>query len=120
MCGGWGWGQRSTGVVVWARGTGFLRLREPHPPRSGLITSSSSPPPISGHSPTHPQIGDFGVSKVLENTGQLARTAVGTPYYLSPEICENKPYNNKSDVWSLGCVLYELCTLRNAFDAQVR
>ena len=55
------------------------------------------------------KLGDFGVSKVLAGTHQLASTAVGTPYYLSPEICENKPYDHKSDVWSLGCVLYELC-----------
>jgi NIMA (never in mitosis gene a)-related kinase len=43
-------------------------------------------------------------------------TQIGTPYYLSPEICEDRPYNRKSDVWALGCVLYELCTLRRAFD----
>lgn len=45
-------------------------------------------------------------------------TVVGTPYYLSPELCEEKPYNHKSDIWSLGCVLYELCTLRHPFEAQ--
>jgi NIMA (never in mitosis gene a)-related kinase len=39
---------------------------------------------------------------VLSGTTQLASTAVGTPYYLSPEICENRAYNHKSDVWSLG------------------
>ena len=48
---------------------------------------------------------------------QLAATAVGTPYYLSPEICQNKKYNQKSDIWSLGCVLYELATMRHAFEA---
>ncbi|KAL0249050.1 hypothetical protein GEMRC1_004284 [Eukaryota sp. GEM-RC1] len=48
---------------------------------------------------------------------ECAKTAIGTPYYLSPEICEDKPYNNKSDVWALGCVLYEMTTLRHAFDA---
>ena len=37
---------------------------------------------------------------------------VGTPYYLSPEICEEKPYNELSDVWAFGCVVYEMCTLR--------
>ena len=42
---------------------------------------------------------------------------VGTPYYMSPEICESKPYSEKSDVWALGCVLYELCTLKHAFEA---
>uniref|UniRef100_A0A672JD02 non-specific serine/threonine protein kinase n=1 Tax=Salarias fasciatus TaxID=181472 RepID=A0A672JD02_SALFA len=49
-------------------------------------------------------------------TPALARTCVGTPYYLSPEICENRPYNNKTDIWSLGCVLYELCSLRHPFE----
>lgn len=43
----------------------------------------------------------------------MARTSIGTPYYMSPEICESKPYNNKSDVWSLGCVLYELTNLKH-------
>ncbi|CAL8392521.1 unnamed protein product [Boreogadus saida] len=63
------------------------------------------------------QLGDFGIARVLNSTVELARTCIGTPYYLSPEICENKPYNNKSDVWALGCVLYEMCTLKHAFEA---
>ena len=48
----------------------------------------------------------------------MAHTIVGTPYYLSPELCEEKPYNHKSDIWSLGCVLYELCTYRHPFEAK--
>lgn len=44
-------------------------------------------------------------------------TVVGTPYYMSPEVCESKPYTYKSDVWSLGCVLYELCSLDHPFMA---
>uniref|UniRef100_A0A9J8CAM6 non-specific serine/threonine protein kinase n=1 Tax=Cyprinus carpio carpio TaxID=630221 RepID=A0A9J8CAM6_CYPCA len=60
------------------------------------------------------QLGDFGIARVLNSTVELARTCIGTPYYLSPEICENKPYNNKSDIWALGCVLYEMCTLKHA------
>uniref|UniRef100_F7DMM6 non-specific serine/threonine protein kinase n=1 Tax=Equus caballus TaxID=9796 RepID=F7DMM6_HORSE len=62
------------------------------------------------------KLGDFGIARVLNNSMELARTCVGTPYYLSPEICQNKPYNNKTDIWSLGCVLYELCTLRHPFE----
>ncbi|XP_074807231.1 serine/threonine-protein kinase Nek1 isoform X3 [Natator depressus] len=63
------------------------------------------------------QLGDFGIARVLNSTVELARTCIGTPYYLSPEICRNKPYNNKSDIWALGCVLYEMCTLKHAFEA---
>ncbi|XP_071951524.1 uncharacterized protein [Antedon mediterranea] len=63
------------------------------------------------------KLGDFGIARVLNNTMELARTCIGTPYYLSPEIVENRPYNNKSDIWALGCVLYELCTLKHAFEA---
>uniref|UniRef100_A0A3P9AY78 non-specific serine/threonine protein kinase n=1 Tax=Maylandia zebra TaxID=106582 RepID=A0A3P9AY78_9CICH len=63
------------------------------------------------------EFGEFGIARVLNSTVELARTCIGTPYYLSPEICENKPYNNKSDIWALGCVLYEMCTLKHAFEA---
>ena len=62
-------------------------------------------------------LGDLGVSKVLEGTMDFAQTSVGTPYYMSPEIFKNKPYNHKSDIWALGCVLYEMTTLNRPFDA---
>jgi len=64
------------------------------------------------------RVGDFGISKVLESTAAFAKTAIGTPYYLSPEICQEKPYSFGSDVWALGCVLYEVAALRVPFDAQ--
>ncbi|KAL0225311.1 hypothetical protein RCL1_003223 [Eukaryota sp. TZLM3-RCL] len=64
------------------------------------------------------KLGDFGISKQLGTHNEFARTSVGTPYYLSPEMCEDKPYNNKSDVWALGCCLYELATLRFPFQAR--
>lgn len=63
------------------------------------------------------RIGDFGISKVLENTAAFAKTTIGTPYYLSPEICMEKPYSYASDVWALGCILYEMAALRVPFDA---
>ncbi|KAJ4462625.1 putative Serine/threonine-protein kinase Nek1 [Paratrimastix pyriformis] len=64
------------------------------------------------------KLGDFGIAKVLGSQTKFAQTSVGTPYYLSPEICEDKPYNEKSDVWSLGCVLYEMATQKHPFDGQ--
>ena len=63
------------------------------------------------------KIGDLGVSKKLIQTN-FAKTFIGTPYYLSPEICMEKPYNDKSDVWAIGCILYELCTFNYPFNAK--
>ncbi|XP_073518725.1 serine/threonine-protein kinase Nek3-like isoform X2 [Phyllobates terribilis] len=63
------------------------------------------------------KVGDFGSARVLSSPIAYACTYVGTPYYVPPEIWENLPYNNKSDVWSLGCVLYEICTLKHPFQA---
>ncbi|XP_038951165.1 serine/threonine-protein kinase Nek5 isoform X3 [Rattus norvegicus] len=63
------------------------------------------------------KLGDFGTARTLNNSMELAQTCAGTPYYLSPEICQNRPYNNKTDIWSLGCVLYELCTLKHPFES---
>ena len=63
------------------------------------------------------KIGDLGVSKKLIKTN-FAKTFIGTPYYLSPEICMEKPYNDKSDIWAIGCILYELCTYNYPFNAK--
>lgn len=62
------------------------------------------------------KIGDFGISKIL-NSKSKASTVVGTPNYLSPELCQGLAYNQKSDIWSLGCILYEMCCLKPAFHA---
>ena len=64
------------------------------------------------------KIGDLGVAKVLETSTMQANTIVGTPYYLSPELCSDRPYGDKSDCWALGVILYECCTLRHPFDAR--
>lgn len=63
------------------------------------------------------KMGDFGIARVLSCTREKAKTVVGTPYYLSPEIIENRPYSFKSDVWSLGVLLYEMCSLGPPFNA---
>lgn len=64
------------------------------------------------------KLGDFGISTILQNTMACAKTVCGTPYYFSPELCQSKPYNNKSDVWALGVVFYETLTLRRPFNAK--
>eukprot|EP00933_Yihiella_yeosuensis_P034583 TRINITY_DN28059_c0_g1_i1.p1 TRINITY_DN28059_c0_g1~~TRINITY_DN28059_c0_g1_i1.p1 ORF type:complete len:477 (-),score=89.35 TRINITY_DN28059_c0_g1_i1:127-1557(-) len=63
------------------------------------------------------KMGDFGIAKVLECTAACAQTQIGTPYYLSPEICQGKPYAWSSDIWSMGCILYEMSARRVPFDA---
>ena len=64
------------------------------------------------------KLADFNVSKVV-NGGKdgLLHTQTGTPYYASPEVWQDKPYNFKSDIWSLGCVLYEMAAMRPPFKA---
>lgn len=64
------------------------------------------------------KLADFNVSKVVNRPDGLLRTQTGTPYYASPEVWQDKPYNFKSDIWSLGCVLYEMACHRPPFKAE--
>ena len=61
------------------------------------------------------KIGDFGISKKHNSTMSMANTLVGTDIYIAPEIFGRMPYNEKADVWALGCILYELASLQPAF-----
>ncbi|KAK8890003.1 hypothetical protein M9Y10_034762 [Tritrichomonas musculus] len=61
------------------------------------------------------KIGDLGISTVLHQT-QLAKTQIGTPMYIAPEVWRKKPYDQKCDMWSLGVLLYEMMTFRFPFD----
>lgn len=61
-------------------------------------------------------MGDLNVSKIAQD-GMLY-TQTGTPYYASPEVWQEKPYDNKSDIWSLGCIIYEMCSLNPPFRAK--
>ncbi|XP_015223814.1 serine/threonine-protein kinase Nek11-like isoform X1 [Lepisosteus oculatus] len=63
------------------------------------------------------KIGDFGVSRILSGSLDCATTFTGTPHYMSPEIFTSSGYDAKSDMWSVGCVLYEIATLTRAFEA---
>lgn len=63
------------------------------------------------------KLGDFGLSKMIQSH-DFASTYVGTPFYMSPEICAAEKYTLKSDVWSLGCIIYELCTREPPFNAK--
>ena len=69
------------------------------------VTTTLTPPCASLH-------------KVLESTAANARTQIGTPFYISPEIADGKSYNAPSDIWALGCVLYELMSWKPPFQAR--
>jgi serine/threonine protein kinase len=66
------------------------------------------------------RIGDFGIAKIFNQTKDLAGSMVGTPLYMSPELYNGKKYGFKSDIWSFGCCLYEMCNLKHAFEGLVR
>ena len=61
------------------------------------------------------KLGDLNVSKIAKKG--LSYTQTGTPYYASPEVWKDKPYDSKSDIWSMGCVIYEMAALTPPFQA---
>jgi len=64
------------------------------------------------------KLGDFGIAKVLDHTAAQAETMIGTPKYLSPEVCDSRPYGIKADIWALGVVLYEMLALELPFQGK--
>jgi len=60
--------------------------------------------------------GDLGVAKLMK--GAMTNTQIGTPHYMPPEVWRNRPYTYNSDVWALGCVLFEMCTFTVPFEAR--
>ena len=63
------------------------------------------------------KLGDFGLSRVMGDESVFAYTHVGTPYYMSPEQIQEQRYNEKSDIWSAGCCIYEMVCLKAPFEA---
>lgn len=64
------------------------------------------------------KLGDFGLAKALSSHTQFTQTYVGTPYYMPPELIREQAYNPVCDIWSLGCVIYEMCALKPPFTAK--
>ena len=64
------------------------------------------------------RIGDLGIAKSLTEQIDYAKSIIGTPYYLSPELLNGIPYNEKNDIWALGCLLYEMCKKTQPFKSE--
>ncbi|XP_065904653.1 serine/threonine-protein kinase Nek2-like [Dysidea avara] len=98
----------------------LLALQECHRRREGVdkvLHRDLKPANIFLDANRNAKLGDFGLARILAHNYSLAKTFVGTPYYMSPEVLSQQGYNESSDLWSLGCVIYELCSLSPPFNA---
>lgn len=105
--------------VIWKIFTQLiLALHECHTRKEGKILHRDlKPSNVFLDSDNNVKLGDFGLSKMLNIESTFAYSHVGTPYYMSPEQIDENRYNEKSDIWSLGCFLYELTTFNPPFEA---
>ena len=91
-----------------------LGLKEIH--NNNLIHRDLKPDNLFISEDLRIKIGDFGISKQLNSVNEYAKTKIGTMLYMAPEILKGEQYNNKVDIWSLGCIIHELCVLNFCFD----
>lgn len=105
--------------VIWKIFTQIvLALNECHTRKTNKILHRDlKPANIFLDAQNNIKLGDFGLARVLNENSTFAQTHVGTPYYMSPEQITEARYNEKSDIWSLGCLVYELAALKPPFEA---
>jgi len=98
-----------------------LALHECHKRKEGKILHRDlKPANIFLDANMNVKLGDFGLSRIMGMESVYAYSHVGTPYYMSPEQFNEARYNEKSDIWSLGCLLYEIASLNPPFEATTR
>lgn len=99
-------------------GSDFSRQKDIRPPsgQKMILHRDLKPENIFLGEDQSVKLGDFGLSKLMQSH-DFASTYVGTPFYMSPEICAAEKYTLHSDIWSLGCIMYELCTKEPPFNA---
>ena len=90
-----------------------LGLKDIHD--SNLIHRDLKPENIFINEDNEIKVGDFGISKILSTNNRYATTKIGTFYYMAPEVVKGDIYNNKADIYSLGCIIYELFTLNEYY-----
>eukprot|EP00696_Hemimastix_kukwesjijk_P003575 gnl/Hemi2/14378_TR4869_c3_g9_i1.p1 gnl/Hemi2/14378_TR4869_c3_g9~~gnl/Hemi2/14378_TR4869_c3_g9_i1.p1 ORF type:complete len:375 (-),score=131.63 gnl/Hemi2/14378_TR4869_c3_g9_i1:129-1253(-) len=105
--------------IVWRVLTQLaLALQECHTRKEGpVLHRDIKPANVFLDGQQNVKLGDFGLARIMGSNSALADTHVGTPFYMSPEQIGECGYNAQSDVWSLGCLVYELCTLNHPFEA---
>ena len=103
-------------VVIWSRqvASGLSYLE-----KKGILHRDLKPANIFLTSSRNLKIGDFGVSRWLDQKQHAAETFCGSPAYMAPEVVQGRKYDHRADLWSLGCVLYELCGLEKAFSGSL-
>lgn len=105
--------------VIWKMFTQLtLALYECHRrPIGKILHRDIKPGNVFLDSEQNIKLGDFGLAKIMGENSVYANTHVGTPYYMSPEQMTESSYDEKSDIWSLGCLIYELASLHPPFEA---
>lgn len=98
----------------------ILALRECHENKEcgKILHRDIKPGNVFFDSSNNVKLGDFGLSRILSDESVYAQTNVGTPYYMSPEQIHEQNYDEKTDIWSTGCVLYEMVALKPPFQAR--
>ncbi|ETN40342.1 uncharacterized protein HMPREF1541_04619 [Cyphellophora europaea CBS 101466] len=105
------------GVDPAEAGSDFARQKDTRPKGKDMILHRDlKPENIFLGADQSVKLGDFGLSKLMQSH-DFASTYVGTPFYMSPEICASEKYTLHSDIWSVGCIIYELCTHNPPFNA---
>ena len=93
-----------------------LGIREIH--KNNIIHRDLKPENIFISKDYKIKIGDFGISKKLNNTKHAKTQDIGTSNYMAPDLFKGKKYDNKVDIWALGCIIYELFTLKVCFNSE--